>query len=725
MTNKIFAILFLAFLSVSTFAQLNGNYTIGTSGTYTSFSSAVTALNSQGVSGNVVFNVAAGTYTESFIINNYTGNSQYQVIFQSVGLDSTTVILQSASGTSSSNNHVIGFNQAKNISFKHMTLQRSGTNNYSQVIEITNSSTNLTFSSLIIQNNSQNIADDFASLIIGKNFNNSNITDITINNCKLLNGSYGIYLQGQSSGILATNNVISDNIIQNQYRTAIYLAYQNAPVIVYNLITSQSSYFSFRVADLLYANYGGEISNNKINFVKGYGLFFTSSQGLTGTGQIFNNFISAGGTGATAISFTNSGTFNIYFNSVNLYGTTAIGIYVSGSTSNHLRFANNILYSAGSNKLLSIASNTIIPFDYCNYNDYKTAGLIGDWKTSTNISSLTAWKTASSLDASSISVNPNFVSNTNLEIQSSDVQRAGTSTLNAPITNLDIYGKTRHNIKPDMGAYELSTDDLEITSLSVNKDMCVGSQNAVKISIKNNCNYSLTVTNLPVYYSFNSNTISELFSFSNLAPNDSIDYIFSAKIIAPSQSTYSIETWLNFNFDKDSSNDSIFDTVSVFSYPVVELPLDTTVCHNNSITLDAGPGFDVYEWSTQDTTQTVMLSVSQLGLGGTFVSVKVYKAGCMGKDSTLVIFKDCTGFDEINSTIDISVYPVPAKEILNVKTSEILKYYSANIIDISGRVVLTKEDFNGKMNINALSKGMYYFVAITDQGIIRKSFIKE
>jgi gliding motility-associated-like protein len=50
--------------------------------------------------------------------------------------------------------------------------------------------------------------------------------------------------------------------------------------------------------------------------------------------------------------------------------------------------------------------------------------------------------------------------------------------------------------------------------------------------------------------------------------------------------------------------------VTVFSYPVVQLGNDTTICSGMTITLDAGNGFNSYIWQPFGSTQTIDVSVS-------------------------------------------------------------------------------------------------------------------
>jgi len=727
MTRQFSLLIFSVFLAFAVNAQLSGTYTIGTGGNYTSFSAAVSALNSQGISGNVVFNVTSGTYTEQITINNFTGNATHTVTFQSAAGDSTAVTLQAASSTTSTNNFVVKFNHAKNIKFKDMTIYRSGSSDYAQVVEIASSSTYLSFNSVILKNNKTNLAGDYAALVIGKNTNNSVLNHFTFTNCKFINGSYGIFIQGSSSGSLASGLEITNSIFSNQYRTVIYAAYQESPKINYNIITSNSTYYNFHAIDFLYCNKGPEIMNNKFSLNKGYGLYLTNSQGCCSfTGKIFNNFMAMSGSGATGIFMSNSGTFNFYFNSINMYGSSSKAFRIAGSTANHNRFANNILYSATTAKLMVVEQSITMPFDYCNYNDYKTNGYIGDWHATTNISSLSAWKTTSSLDANSISVNPNFVSNTDLHIQSSQVQRAGTTTLNAPVTNIDIDGRSRHNIHPDMGAHEYSFDDLKITKVTVEDNMCLSSKYNVKITIKNISNHDFNDPNLPVKYKFNGNTVSELKPISSLASGDSLDYIFSAKITASTVGAFNVEAWFTLNMDINSSNDTAVKAVAVNDYPVITLPNDTQVCSTNTVTLDPGQGFDYYLWKTGDTTSTVTLDVTMLGMGGTFVWVEVTKSKCKSKDSTLVVFKDCSGINDKIVTEALSVYPNPATITLSIDIQGPFKPEYAEIRDLTGRVVYHESGLpaKGKIDVSGLPKGSYILLIKTDTGTARKQIIK-
>ncbi|OIP01673.1 MAG: hypothetical protein AUJ98_03510 [Bacteroidetes bacterium CG2_30_33_31] len=718
----------LTFFVITSFwakAQLSGNYTIGgSSPNYSTFTAAVNSLNNLGISGNVVFNVAAATYNENIVINNFAGNSTYSVTFKSTNNDSTSVILSYPSGTSATNNYTVKFNQAKNIYFQSMTLQRAGVDDYSTVVEIANSSTKLNFKSLIIKNNSTASAGDYSSLVIGKNTNLSNLSNFNFSNNRFENGTYGIFLQGLSSGTLANNLSINNNLFSNQYRTTIYAAYQNSPVINNNLISSSSTYYNFHSIDFLYCNSGVEIIGNQFNLNSGEAIYIVNSQGSGGAnGMIFNNFIALSGNNSNAMTLSNSGSFHIYFNSINMYGGTATGCLFTGSNTMHNYFANNILNSPTSAKLMLVSSTTTTPFDYCDYNDYKTAGYIGDWKTSTNISSLATWKSTSNVDAFSISANPNFISNTNLHIQSSAVQRAGTSALTSPSISVDFDGKNRHYINPDMGAHELSFDDLKITKSLLEDQMCISKNYSLKITIKNISNHNFSIVNLPVYYKFKGNIISELKNISNLSPNDSIEYIFLTKINASPVGNYNVSTWLSLTMDANPSNDSSFKNIMISPNPVINMPIDTSICAGNSVTLSPGTAYDAFLWSTGDTTSFITLDTSAYGIGGKFISVTVTKFGCQSKDSTLVVFKNCTGFEENYNFQKTQIYPNPTTNFININCNNGIKEFE--IRDISGKVLINKSKIHENIDVSALEKGIYFVILYGNNSVFNSIFIKQ
>ncbi len=121
--SKFIVSIFLLAINSQTFGQLAGVYTIGgTNPDYTSLGSAVNALVTSGVSGSVVFNIRAGTYSGFSMFHTPIPNLVYpdSVIFQSETHDSTSVIITGSTST-------LKFTDVNALTFKWLTVEATGT----------------------------------------------------------------------------------------------------------------------------------------------------------------------------------------------------------------------------------------------------------------------------------------------------------------------------------------------------------------------------------------------------------------------------------------------------------------------------------------------------------------------------------------------------------------------------------------------------------------------
>ena len=107
-------------------APLSGIYTIGGSSGYSSFTSAVTDLTTNGISGPVIFNVAPGNYNETIIIPAITGSdSENTITFNGSGIGSGgTRIYYSLKSSGSA---VIFLNQCSYVNIQYMTVENTST----------------------------------------------------------------------------------------------------------------------------------------------------------------------------------------------------------------------------------------------------------------------------------------------------------------------------------------------------------------------------------------------------------------------------------------------------------------------------------------------------------------------------------------------------------------------------------------------------------------------
>ena len=91
---------------------LSGTYVIGDQGgtAYSTFTQAASALQSQGVSGPVTFNVLSGTYNEYFTLNSISGTSATNTVTFQKYAGSTGDVTLSNTNANSSYNYIIRLN---------------------------------------------------------------------------------------------------------------------------------------------------------------------------------------------------------------------------------------------------------------------------------------------------------------------------------------------------------------------------------------------------------------------------------------------------------------------------------------------------------------------------------------------------------------------------------------------------------------------------------------
>jgi hypothetical protein len=79
---------------------------------------------------------------------------------------------------------------------------------------------------------------------------------------------------------------------------------------------------------------------------------------------------------------------------------------------------------------------------------------------------------------------------------------------------------------------------------------------------------------------------------------------------------------------------------------------------------------------------------------------------------------------EAHAARNYTLYPNPAKDELRIENGEI-QINRLEILDLSGKVVCQYDDSKNKINISALSRGIYFVKIETDNGVVTRKFIKE
>jgi len=586
---------------------LNGIYTIGgTTPDYATFTAAIAALTSQGITGPTTFNVRPGTYTEQITIGQITGASvNNPITFISTTSDSTTVTLTYASSAAPANNFTLKFDGADYITFRNMTIQRSGSSSYGTVIEMSNTSNSNYFMHNRIIGGVATSTGSTNSLIYSPNTSGDN--NNTFSNNAFTNGSYGIYFYGQGSTTLEQGNSVLENTFTNQYYCAIAMAYQTNVVVNDNVIVTNSAYGSIYGIFTFYCDNATRILRNKVSLpVGGYGIYLSYCDGAAAQhGEIANNFVSfAGASTAIGIGVNLSTAQNIYYNSVNITNTNTISkaFAILGLVSANIDIKNNVFANVAGYSYY-IDDNAMSSITQSNYNDLYTLGTnIGYFGTSGNQVTMANWQTAAAQDNNSVSGDPAF--NSAIDLHSASGLLNGhaipLTSASTPVTS-DIDGQTRNTSTPDIGADEFSIEDVGVSDILYPTNLCKNSTGYVKIVIKN-FGVATFTGSVPVSYQISGGSLVNANTGSvTIASGDTLEYTFTSPITFSIAGSFTCDASTNLTGDINTSNNSFTSpSFQIWDLPAIDAGADQSMCLGDSVVLTATGGTS-YLWNTTQT----------------------------------------------------------------------------------------------------------------------------
>ena len=450
-------------------APLSGTYTIP--GNYATFNLAVAAIQTNGTSGTVTFNVDNGTYTEQIDFSQVCGNyGVHNVVFQATNTGSPAVDLQ-FDATAASDNFVVKLDGNDNITFRQINMTALTTNtSYGTVVLLNGGAENCTFDRC----NFTGITTTATTTDLSIVYDTEGSNGATFDNCVFTEGAFGVYYQGVSTTVFEEGPIeIRNSTFTNQEKAAIFMKGVVAPVFIGNTITTNSTIDDYRGFDLNHCSKDMLISKNSISTTtaSGIGINLHCCYGTADAiAEISNNMVQIGkDAGSCAIYTYRSKYHNYYYNNLyssslatatNFQAPTGTGFtptavttittkgcaFFKYSNANGIGYTlhNNIFQSkAGYAVYFSSSESTII-----DYNDLyrEDAGTLGWWGSAR--ADIDAWRAATGQSRNSKNCDPLFTSATDLHVSSTSVLDAG--LLIQGITD-DIDGEVR-DATPDIGA---------------------------------------------------------------------------------------------------------------------------------------------------------------------------------------------------------------------------------------------------------------------------------
>jgi hypothetical protein len=423
-----------------------GTYTIGgDSPSYPSIVEGLTDLQQRGISGPIVFDIRSGDYTEHpGVVYKISGTSATNTIVlkSETGIPEDVRILQQTGNVGQAYN-VMTLRGVDYFTLRDLTISALGTIGGRPL------SVDRTFTNVNIINNILTSGNTVSSSVVVNGIFDSTV----VKNNVISNGYSGLYFFGDASIFGSNNSVIGNKITGSKYQ-GINMKYQYAPEIIGNEITN-TLYGGFEAIRCELCSDKMVVSRNRINNDNSdFGINLLDCDATSPNfGLVSNNMIHVGGTSTSnGISLDNCTRTFLYSNSIHITSThTYLGrcIYTASNNS-EIEIINNVLVNSGNAYVLQIDDLNDVPLmDYNNY--YAVGSLVRNINDYYNV--LSDWQTASGKDLNSVSVEPMFVSKSDLHTLQLAFHEAGTSL--AEVT-VDIDGNPRDPSKPDLGASEFS-----------------------------------------------------------------------------------------------------------------------------------------------------------------------------------------------------------------------------------------------------------------------------
>lgn len=443
-----------------------GTYTIGTSGDYPDFTTAIDTLHNAGVAGAVIFQVMSGTYNEQLVIGAVEGTSTTNTVtFESATGNSDDVMLKYA--PIQANNYVVLLDGAENIYFRNMNLYAyKSTNNstYATVVRMQNTR-NIHFEGNEVRVNGTVNNANATCFVVGENVHylylDSNWVDSGYYSVKsqvtIADTTYGMYFRRNqftnfwSQGVsmrkvnevyLANNEVTSGVNVNSRALTGIYIAEHNGAVtITANNVVLNDNRNGGKRGIYLSRIYATNVIRSKV---------YTNMTACYGTGVAG---VSPNGT-AAGIYIDSCNNMNVYYNSCRVFAgnnaTNSRALSVE-SISTGIYVMNNIFanVSRGYAYYVKQAGN----IGNSNYNSYYNNDTLklAHWG-GTDVATLAELRTANSQDANSIEQQPYFLSPTDLHLSIGSFCEKAQYNTEVP---LDIDDEIRPQIpSPTLGADE-------------------------------------------------------------------------------------------------------------------------------------------------------------------------------------------------------------------------------------------------------------------------------
>ncbi len=306
------------------------------------------------------------------------------------------------------------------------------------------------------------------------------------------------------------------------------------------------------------------------------------------------------------------------------------------------------------------------------------------------------------------------------------------SIMQGVVTGVSIIGNsgnTNGTIQDRLAALRLDIlADLDASLegfAGISDSICEGNV-PVTVVFKNNS--PVTFTSATFNWEVNGSAQPVVNWIGNLLPGNMTN-VDLGTFVAAEGTTYNIDVTVsepNSIIDIMDFNNSVclIDLYTIPS-PDINLGNDTIIGMNMSITLDPGAGYTSYNWSTGESTPTIVVDSTGTGIGTTPIWVEVTdEFGCVSTDTIQIEFMDNTGMENFYNSAEISVIPNPSDGMFDIQFNAFPEgEVIVEIYNLNGALVLNEKHYSQSgssitIRANELPTG-FYTLKVTNS---RKTF---
>ncbi len=203
-----------------------------------------------------------------------------------------------------------------------------------------------------------------------------------------------------------------------------------------------------------------------------------------------------------------------------------------------------------------------------------------------------------------------------------------------------------------------------------------------------------------------------------LTAPDAVEYLWNTGEITQSITIDTASVYSCTITDINGCMNSDEMTLAIYPLPVVDLGEDIIVDEDQILVFGAQQGHPEYLWSTEATTEFIIVNASDLELGENTISVTVTSSnGCSVTDEITITVIPGAGIDT-DIANKFSVYPNPSNGIIEIKGNEII---SVNVLNYTGKTMLTTNQ--NRIDLSDFAKGIYIVQINAKSGIFTSKVV--